>query len=157
LATTGILAASKAQTVEYIAGVDSKGNPLKGDTEYQIVGKDLPAAWWSVTAYNPDYLIPNEQNRYSVSKSTITLDQERNWEAFLTSEPKDGENWIHSGGAGADLALVLRLYCPSAKVVADMGAVELPEIHPVTPLETADEAEADDAAGPETEGEESDD
>jgi hypothetical protein len=130
LAVMGIGAARKEQNVYYIAATDSEGNALRGDIEYTITGKDLPARWWSVTAYDPLFLIANEQKKYSISKSTLELDKDGSWQAFLTAEPREDENWIHSGGGEAELSLTLRLYNPSPEVLADMGAVELPEILP---------------------------
>lgn len=144
LAVTGILGASKEQNVYYIAGIDSAGNPLRAGIEYKITGKDLPARWWSITAYNPNYLIANEQDKYSVSKTAIAMDEEGGWEAVLTANPREDENWIHSGGGDTDLALVLRLYNPTPDVLDDMGAVDLPEINPVGEPETEAEGEEGD-------------
>jgi cytoskeletal protein CcmA (bactofilin family) len=139
LSVMGILAASKEQNVYYIADADSEGNPLRGDTDYTITGKDLPARWWSITAYDPLFLIANEKNRYSINKSTLELDKDGRWQAFLTAEPREDKQWIHSGGGETELSLALRLYNPSPEVLADMGAIDLPEILPA-PAEAPEEA-----------------
>jgi hypothetical protein len=131
LAVTGILGASREQNVYYFAAEDSNGDALRADKVYRISGQELPARWWSITAYDPLYLIANEQNRYSINRTTITTDGDGNWEAYLTSETQEGQNWIHSGGGDTDLLLALRLYNPSAEFLIDMGAVPLPEILPI--------------------------
>ncbi len=138
LAVMGIGAASKEQNVYYIAATDDEGSPLRSDTEYTITGKDLPARWWSITAYDPLFLIANEQKKYAISKSTLELDKDGNWQAFLTADPREAGHWIHSGGSEAELSLTLRLYNPSPEVLADMGAVDLPEIFP-SPAEAPEE------------------
>lgn len=153
LAVTGILGASREQNVYYFAAEDSDGGALRADTEYKITGKDLPARWWSITAYDPLYLIPNEQKKYSINKTMIATDEDGNWEAYLTSEPREDENWIHSGGGEANLLLALRLYNPSPEVVEEMGAVELPEILPVIEEVTDALADISEAAGKEEEPE----
>jgi cytoskeletal protein CcmA (bactofilin family) len=131
LAVTGILGASREQNVYYLAAEDSAGEPLRADKAYRVIGKDLPARWWSVTAYDPLYLIPNEQDKYSINKTTIAMDEDGNWEAFLGVEPQENGNWIDTGGGDTDLQLALRLYNPSPEVLENMGAVALPEIRPV--------------------------
>jgi hypothetical protein len=144
LAAMGILDPGKQQIVCYLTATDSEGNLLTADAEYKITGEDFDARWWNIAAYNPEYLIPNKPNKYSISKSTIKMDETGAWEAYLTPTPREDENWIHSGGGDADLVLVLRLYNPSSKVVDQMGVVRLPEIRPAALSETETEGEGTD-------------
>jgi cytoskeletal protein CcmA (bactofilin family) len=130
LAVTGILGASREQNVYYFAAEDNNGKALRADTVYKISGNDLPARWWSITAYDPLYLIRNEQNKYSINKTQLSVEPNGSWEALLTAQPRDDANWIHTGGGDTDLLLALRLYNPSPEVLEDMGSVELPAITP---------------------------
>jgi cytoskeletal protein CcmA (bactofilin family) len=140
-AVADILAPSKEICVSYIATSDSEGNPLRGGEEYEIVGRELDARWWSIAAYDPDHLIANERAKYSISKTAQSVDENGEWIAMITSEPRDDDAWIYSGDNTIDLALVLRLYGPSERLLEDMVAADLPDIRPVHLVVTAEEGD----------------
>jgi hypothetical protein len=129
-AVADLLTPSKDLCISYIATSDSEGNPLRGGREYEIIGRELDARWWSMTAYDPEHLIANERAKYSISKTAVTANEDGEWIARITSEPRDGDAWVYSGDSTADLALVLRLYGPSEDIIDDLAAVDLPDIRP---------------------------
>lgn len=143
-AVADILAPSRQLCVSYIATSDSEGNPLRGGAEYEIIGRELGARWWSIAAYDPDHLIANEPVKNWISKTAVAVDEDDQWIAMITSDPRDDDAWIYSGDSTIDLALVLRLYGPSELLLEDMAAVDLPDIRPVhlpVPVEEGDEAD----------------
>jgi hypothetical protein len=72
IAVHGLLALSREETMYYTAADDSDGRPLDGHCVYRIEGRDPPTRWWSITAYGADdFLIPNPDDRYSVSMNSV--------------------------------------------------------------------------------------
>ena len=130
-AVADLLAPSKELCVSYTATSDSEGNPLRGGREYEIVGRELGARWWSVTAYDPEHLITHERAKYLISKTSVAPNEDGEWIAHVTSEPRDDDAWVYSGDRTIDLALVLRLYGPSEQILEDLAAADLPGIRPV--------------------------
>jgi len=127
VALHGLLALNRSETIYYTATTDRLGGKLDAHCLYRVVGRDPPARWWSITAYGPDdFLIPNPQHLYSVSKTSV--DRHPDGSGFLVTL---GHDDIHSQeiatGKGA-FSLTLRLYNPDAAVAADPAHVKLPSI-----------------------------
>lgn len=129
VARHGIFALRLPETVYFGAGSDSSGQPLKAASCYRIRGRDLDTRWWSLTAYQHDKLIPNVLNRYSFSKTTISMDAGGNWEIRLGPRHQPG-NWLPSGEPVGNIALVLRCYGPGPQLLAHPEKTILPEIVP---------------------------
>ncbi|MBV9420910.1 MAG: DUF1214 domain-containing protein [Alphaproteobacteria bacterium] len=129
VAVHGLLALNRSETIYYTANRDSDGAMLDGACVYQVIGKDPPTRWWSVTAYAADdYLIPNPANRYSVSMNSVAR---RSDGTFTITVSKGGatENWIPV--TDGRFSLSIRLYNPDASVAADPAHVALPSIRKV--------------------------
>lgn len=117
-AVYGFLALSRKETTYYNAVMDSAGKVLSGDCTYRLTGRDLPARWWSITAYGADaFLIPNEAHRYSVSQTTIEREADGSYVAVVSARPQP-RNWLPVR-AGHRFELTARLYNPEAG--ADAG------------------------------------
>ncbi len=129
VALHGLLALNRSETIYYTAMTDSGGEALDGRCDYLIAGRDPAARWWSITAYaSDDFLIPNPQNRYSISKNSVLHDAGGGFTATVSRKPV-GHNAIPV--AAAPFSLTLRLYNPDPRVMADPAHAALPSIHKV--------------------------
>ncbi|MEM3896954.1 MAG: DUF1214 domain-containing protein [Archaeoglobaceae archaeon] len=116
---------NKSEAVYFIATSDSE-KELDRNCDYRIVGKDLPARWWSITVYGEDnFLIDNEHKIYSVTSANV-VKRGDSWEIHISREQK-GENWIPLRGEGK-FYLTLRLYNPESIVYERLKEIELPKI-----------------------------
>lgn len=123
-----LLALAKSETMYYNCIGDDKREPLRSDCDYRIEGKGIDTRWWSITAYGQDdFLIPNEQKRYSFNINTVKTNPDGSYVIYLSSSPKEG-NWLPSGDKKQNIGLSLRLYNPGPSVYADPGGIELPRI-----------------------------
>jgi hypothetical protein len=130
VAVGGLLALAPSETVYWNADSDSDGRPLDARCDYRVEGAELPARWWSITAYAADhFLIPNDADRYSFSQTTLAREPGGPWMIAVSSEPKPG-NWLPSGrpGNSAPFALTIRLYNPAPEVYEQAAAVALPRV-----------------------------
>jgi hypothetical protein len=126
IAVHGLLALGREETIYYTAADDSEGQTLDGNCSYRVEGRDLPARWWSITAYGADdFLIPNPADRYSVSMNSVARRADGTFAVTLSKKQAEG-GWIPVTGARFDLTI--RLYNPQAAVVADSGHLTLPTI-----------------------------
>jgi hypothetical protein len=129
VAEHGLLALAKSETIYLHAYVDDNGEPLLGNCDYRIEGKAPDTRWWSITAYGEDdFLIPNDQGRYSWSCTEIKLDPDGRFKIYLSKTPKEG-NWLPTGDA-KELSLSLRLYNPGPAYYdhESLKTVDLPHI-----------------------------
>jgi hypothetical protein len=129
VAVHGLLALNRSETVYYTAVSDTGGEALDGRCDYLIAGRDPAARWWSITAYaEDDFLIPNPQNRYSISKNSVLHEAGGGFTASVSRKPT-GNNVIPV--ADAPFSLTLRLYNPDPRVVADPAHAALLTIQKV--------------------------
>jgi len=128
IALHGLLALAKSETVYYACLGDDKGQQLSSSCDYRIEGRGLDARWWSITLYGQDdFLIPNEQKRYSFNTNTVELNPDGSYLIYLSRTPKEG-NWLPSGDKDQKVVLTLRLYNPGQTVYDNPGGIELPHI-----------------------------
>jgi hypothetical protein len=130
VAVGGLLALAPSETVYWNAEHDGEGRPLDARCDYAVAGSELPARWWSITAYAADhFLIPNDAGRYSFSQTTLAREPGGPWRMRVATEPKPGD-WLPSGrtGASGPFALTLRLYNPAPDVYERPASVALPRI-----------------------------
>jgi hypothetical protein len=130
IARTGLLALSKNEALYYTALTDEDGEPVRPECDYVIEGIDLPARWWSITAYDRDhFLIPNDLNRYSYNMKNLRRDEQGRYKIHLSRAPKD-HNWLPAAKKGT-MSLTLRAYNPAPALRENLGSVELPKIKKV--------------------------
>ncbi len=116
---------NRSEAVYFIAKSDGE-KELDRNCDYKLVGRDLPARWWSITAYGEDnFLIPNEHNVYSITSANVVKNGD-SWEIHVSKEQK-GKNWIPLRGEGK-FYLTLRLYNPHSVVYDKITEIELPKI-----------------------------
>lgn len=126
VAVHGLLALNSSETIYYTAMTDGAGAPLDGACTYRITGHDPDARWWSITAYGADdYLIPGADGHYSVSKNSVTHNDDGSFTATV-SQALAGANWI--AVRPGRFSLTLRLYNPWASVTADPAHAALPTL-----------------------------
>lgn len=129
VAIVALFALNKSEVIYYTADTDDAGQLLRSSCDYRIEGTNLDpySSWWSITAYGGDnFLIPNEQNRYSYSNKNIEYDADGNFTIFLSSTPKTG-NWLPTGNQNK-IILMLRMYNPAPSVYENLDTIELPHI-----------------------------
>ncbi len=111
VAKHALLALAKSETIYLTAFVDENGEPLLGNCDYKIEGDAPDARWWSVTVYGEDdFLISNEQRRYSWSSTEMKLGPGGHFTVYVSMSPKEGY-WLPTGEAKR-LSITLRLYNP---------------------------------------------
>jgi len=112
-----LFALNRSEVIYYMADTDDAGQLLRSSCDYRIEGSSLDAyaSWWSITVYGADnFLIPNEQNRYSYTNKNIEYDEDGKFTIFLSSTPKTG-NWLPAGNQ-KKITLALRMYNPAPSV-----------------------------------------
>ncbi len=131
VAAGGLFALNREETLYFNAPFDDGGQRLRGNCTYRLVGQELPARWWSITAYGPDnYLIPNSENRYSFSQSTVAREADGSFVIWVSGQPKPG-NWIPVA-PGRAFDLTARLYNPDLDDLKSLGREALPVIEQVS-------------------------
>lgn len=121
VALRGLLALPAREARYYTAATDDEGRFLEGRCSYRISGGQMAAAWWSLTAYDPDgYLIRNDPGIYSVASATLTPAERQRWTVTAgAANGADASRWL-PGGEGR-FELTLRTYLP-----AEAGRIDLP-------------------------------
>jgi len=127
IARIALFALSRTEALYYNAFTDEEGEPLRPECDYIIEGGDLPARWWSITAYDKDhFLIPNALNRYSYNMKNLRRDEQGRYKIYLSQTPKD-LNWLPAAQQGT-ISITLRAYNPAPALRENMGHASLPKI-----------------------------
>lgn len=133
VALHGLLALNRKETIYFTAETDSDGAALNGKCRYEIDGRDPNTRWWSITAYgSDDYLIPNPQNLYSVSQTSVLRQKDGSFRIAVggAHAPSADMSWIPAGSG--PFSLTLRLYNPGPDVALDPEHVVLPALKKVS-------------------------
>lgn len=139
IAVKGLFALRESEVLYFIASQDSDGEPLSSDHDYELVGVEPNARYWSYTMYGKDYfLIPNESKVYSfnlddlsyIAQDTlnpeISINSQKAYSIAISSDAKAG-NWLPSGQED-QFHILLRMYNPAPEVYNDLERVTLPTI-----------------------------
>ena len=127
IAIAGLYALGKQETIYYTAFTDSDGKPLDGRCTYTLIGRALPARWWSFTMYGEDnYLVPNAANVYSVHAGNASFVPGGGF-LIVAGGPARPRNWLPAPPHGG-FSITARLYNPEADILADLAKVDLPGI-----------------------------
>lgn len=133
VAVGGLLALNRSETMYYVAGTDSLGQPLRSRCRYHVSGTPPKARWWSVTAYADDhFLFEDTLHRYSINGTTAVLDAAGRFavETGSTPPPAAGLPWLPTPG-DRGLVLTLRIYNPDPALQAAPGTLVPPRIERV--------------------------
>lgn len=127
VALGGLLALPAKEAMYFTARFDDEGKPLDGRCTYLVSGSKLEGRWWSVTLYEgAGWLVKNPANRWSIPAHAATQHENGLW-SFTVSPDEQPGAWLPSGGVEA-FDLTLRLYHPSAAMLADPANGQLPTI-----------------------------
>jgi hypothetical protein len=127
VAVFGLWALRSSEVLYLTAQTDSGGSQLSHSCSYRIEGRDLPARWWSIAAYNNFHFIPNSQDRYSFNMNNVHRNNNNSWTINFSSVPQK-VNWLSSGSKAGVLILSLRLYNPQLGVIDKLKSLPLPQI-----------------------------
>jgi hypothetical protein len=121
------LALDSAETIYLVADTDSHGHALRCERTYRLEAWDIDARWWSVTCYDADeFLVQNDRQRYSYNMTNIQRNPDGSATIRLSRTARPG-NWLPTG-EGKTFMVVLRLYLPSQQVRDNLQTMELPRI-----------------------------
>jgi hypothetical protein len=123
----GPLALDRSEAIYFVALSDDRGDVLRPEYAYRIVGRHFDARWWSITVYGDDHhLIPNLQDRYSYNSENVTTDPDGTYTIHLSRKERGG-NWIPMGN-GKRIELFLRLYNPTQELLDNATSIDPPQI-----------------------------
>jgi hypothetical protein len=121
VARNGLMGLRKEEAVYFLKTEDDAGEPLSEACTYRVSGGAMPAAWWSITLYDPDNRLPmNEDGHLSFDQTQaeqIAAGDASAWAFQVSAEaPYEGTAWV-SSKAGDTFDLTLRLYQPEARLL----------------------------------------
>jgi len=129
VATSGLLALNRSETVYFVAAHDDSGATLTGTCRYDVVGQFPAARWWSITLYGEDlFLVGNPANRFSFNQANATRDAAGGFHLAVAATQQQGD-WLPAPATG-NFLLVLRLYNPDAALAANPRSLVPPKITP---------------------------
>ncbi|WP_108788400.1 DUF1214 domain-containing protein [Erythrobacter sp. Alg231-14] len=117
IARHGLLALAKTEAIYFIRNTDRDGQPLTEECTYRVSGGPIPAGWWSITLYNEDNFLPDNDDE--ALSFDATQSGGGDWSAIISAaSPAEDGNWISSRNAGK-FDLTLRLYMPEDRALTD--------------------------------------
>lgn len=128
IATIGLLALNRSETIYFHRYRDHAGEPLREGCAYEMKGGLLPARWWSVTVYAGDDFLPvNGENAHSVDATQMVRDGAGRWSVRVADDRAGAPNWIATRNAGR-YSLSLRLYNPHESARDDASTIAFPTL-----------------------------
>ncbi|MEM8615555.1 MAG: DUF1214 domain-containing protein [Pseudomonadota bacterium] len=130
IARHGLLALRKEEAVYFTTARDDEGEPLREACVYRVEGSAFPAQWWSITLYDGDSRLPMNTDgklSFDLTQANAVFGSDTAWLFDVRAEAVGDETmpWVSSRNAG-QFDLMLRLYRPSADLLADPEAVLTP-------------------------------
>lgn len=133
VARHGLLALAKSEAVYFTRNADDAGEPLREACTYRLTTGAMPAGWWSITLYNAQSMLPDNDDR------ALSINAGQDFAAQVGDEvigqgvtaiiapqrPEGGGLWLSSRNAGT-FDLTLRLYMPSEALLADPATALVP-------------------------------
>lgn len=128
IATIGLLALNRSETIYFHRYLDEDGQPLTESCMYDLSGGDLPARWWSITVYAADDFLPlNDDAALSIDATQIVREAGGSWTARMAPQRGGASNWISTRAAGT-FSLALRMYNPNDQARDDPSSIPYPKI-----------------------------
>lgn len=126
-ARSGELPLGSAEGIAFVATHDDQGRPLDGRCVTRIVGRLLPARYWTLTVYDTrGRLIENTAIRYGLTSAEVFYQSGGQAEIWLSPRAHSG-NWVPTG-ENERIVVVFRLYDTPAGVTARGEGAEMPRI-----------------------------
>ncbi len=133
VALGGLLALPAKEAMYFTARTDSAGRHLDGKCTYYLNSQQVPARWWSVTAYDASgRLISSPTGRYSVGgilafPGAQTASVIVGPKPTTLSKPIPLRMFVDTGGAKT-FELTLRVYHPAPSILTGPEGAYLPSI-----------------------------
>ena len=128
VARTGLWALPPSEVIYFLTDRDDAGRPLDARCTYELKGRsDLPARWWSISAYVDYHFVDNAQSRYSYTKTNVAQDTDGRYTIRVSRTPQPG-NWLPLGDKPGKVHLLTRLYQPDPARTAVPEHVPLAKI-----------------------------
>ncbi len=126
IAKDALLALPRTEALYLNATHDDSGAALVSTCSYTVAGGALPAAWWSLTAYDSHgFLIANPQHRYSFPGSEVAA-ADGSFSVVVSRDAVPGA-WLPLGDTKR-FSLTLRLYQPTASAAGNPKSFLAPRI-----------------------------
>ncbi len=123
----GNLKLGNFEALYFMAKTDGENVSLSGNCEYRVKGKVPEAKWWSITIYDQNgMLIENQADRYSFNATNIPLKNKAAFNISLAANARP-DNWIPIK-PDAPFVIVLRLYSPGINSIRDVNEISFPRI-----------------------------
>jgi len=131
IATIGLLALNRSETIYFHRYASGDGAPLREECDYEISGGVLPTRWWSITVYAEDDFLPvNGVGSASIDKDTVTRTADGGWTARVAHQRNGATDWITSENAG-DFSFGLRMYNPEPGARDDANSIPFPTVRTI--------------------------
>jgi hypothetical protein len=131
VASIGLLALSKEETIYFHRYEDEHGRQLREGCVYELRGASLPTRWWSLTVYAADEFLPvNGTRAFSIDATQVVRDGDE-WTLRIAPDRDGASNWISNQAAG-EFSLALRMYNPEAVALDDPTALRFPRVTTVS-------------------------
>lgn len=109
IARSGEAPLGRDQGLAFIATADSRGAPLDGGCEYNVIDPLPPARFWTLSLATPSGgLIDNPSGRYGFSSVDVLRREGGGFQLVIARNARAG-NWL-SPGEARKFVLMLRLY-----------------------------------------------
>ena len=141
VAMRGTFALAKPEAAYFHAFNDIEELELQGNCNYHLFGNDIESRWWSITVYNEDgYLVENNEKIYALNSETIDFNIDGGFDIFLTNDNNfiskvADKNWMRTP-SDESFSVALRIYLPGEEYFSKLKRVDLPVIEK---LECGDE------------------
>ncbi len=123
----GNLKLGNFEALYFIAKNDDKNKSLTGNCEYAVTGEVPEAKWWSITIYDQNgMLIENQAERYSFNATNLRLKNNAAFNIALAANARP-DNWIPIK-PDQPFVIVLRLYSPNINSIRDANEISFPGI-----------------------------
>jgi len=118
---------NRTEAIYWGTTVDSSGEPLDCANSYRVDGVDPDTRWWCLTAYQDQFFIPNQFDRYSYSKNDVMRNSDGSWTLRISAKEQPG-SWIPLGNAAGSFHLTFRCYNPGDSMIEQSEAARLPVV-----------------------------
>jgi hypothetical protein len=117
VAVEGVMPLGAGEGLAFVAGKDDDGRPLDSGCEYLISGAALPARLWTLSVYDlQGRLRQNEADRHGLTSASLLRQKGGDFSIAASREARPG-NWLPLGEKSR-FVLVLRAYEASASSLA---------------------------------------
>lgn len=135
LVTSGHLPLPQDQALYFFTYIDAAGKTLNADCDYELVGDEMDAFWWSVSIHSTDFeQFENSSHRYSFNMANIIRNNDGKFSIIVSSKVNKG-NWLplneQVAQNGNNFMMSLRLYGVDKKMIDQVELLKLPILNKI--------------------------